>query len=50
MRLLKSTIHPELKTITGSVFTRQAARGIILDGDNILLLYTERYHDFTFGI
>lgn len=47
MRLLKSTIHPELKTIIGNVFKRQAARGIILDGEKILLLYTERYHDFT---
>jgi len=47
MRLLKSTIHPELKTIIGNVFKRQAARGIILNGEQILLLYTERYHDFT---
>ncbi|WP_432471514.1 NUDIX hydrolase [Amphritea sp. HPY] len=47
MRLLKSTIHPELQAISGSVFTRQAARGIILDGEQILLLYTERYHDYT---
>lgn len=47
MRLLKSTIHPELKAIIGNVFKRQAARGIILNGEQILLLYTERYHDFT---
>jgi 8-oxo-dGTP pyrophosphatase MutT (NUDIX family) len=47
MHLLKSTVHPELKGITGRIFKRRAARGIIFNEDNILLLYTERYHDFT---
>jgi len=47
MRLLKSAMHPTLKAITGNVYYRQAARAIILKGDNILLLYTSRYHDFT---
>lgn len=47
MQLLKSTIHPDITTINGSVFTRQAARGIILNGEQILLLYTERYHDYS---
>ncbi len=47
MRLLKSTVHPDLKSLTGSIFQRNAARGIILNGDDILMLYTERYHDYT---
>ena len=51
MRLLKSTIHPDIAELvhsnTGSSFNRKAARGIVLNGDNILLLYTERYHDYT---
>lgn len=47
MRLLKSTIHPELTSLKGKQFHRQAARGIILDGENILMLYTERYHDYS---
>ncbi|MCL1057706.1 NUDIX domain-containing protein [Shewanella gelidimarina] len=47
MRLLKSTIHPELTSLKGKRFHRQAARGIILDGENILMLYTERYHDYS---
>lgn len=47
MRLLKSTVHPDLTTLDGTIFHRKAARGIILDGENILMLYTERYHDYT---
>lgn len=46
MRLLRSTTHPELAP-NPSLFHRQAARAIVLDGNNILLLYTERYHDYT---
>lgn len=47
MRLLKSTIHPDINPLQGSMFKRKAARGIILDGENILMLYTARYHDYT---
>ncbi|PSU12727.1 NUDIX domain-containing protein [Photobacterium gaetbulicola] len=52
MRLLKSTVHPDLNELDTSelhhnTFHRKAARGIILNGDNILMLYTERYHDYT---
>lgn len=47
MQLLRSTIHPELSTLEGNRLHRQAARGIILDGENILMLYTERYHDYS---
>lgn len=35
------------KPIEGSQFTRYTTRAIILDGENILLLYTARYDDYT---
>lgn len=47
MRKLRSTIHPEISTLEAKTFERKAARGIILDGENILMLYTERYHDYS---
>jgi 8-oxo-dGTP pyrophosphatase MutT (NUDIX family) len=47
MRLLRSTTHPTLTTLDALTFKRTAARGIILDGENILMLYTERYHDYS---
>ncbi|NRA60266.1 MAG: NUDIX domain-containing protein [Psychrobium sp.] len=47
MRLLKSASHPDVLPDKGEIFTRLAARGIILNGDNILLLYTARYDDYT---
>lgn len=50
MRPLRTTIHPDLnasQTSSGRIFFRRAARGIILDNDNILLLYTEKYQDYT---
>lgn len=47
MKLLKELIHPELSTREGRVLRRQAARGIVLRGDQILLLFTERYNDFS---
>jgi len=47
MRLLKSTLHPELTTLDKSSFLRIATRAIVLKDDKILMLYTERYHDFT---
>lgn len=46
MRLLRSTTHSDVVP-NGSSFHRQAARAIVLNGDNILMLYTERYHDYT---
>lgn len=47
MKLLKSTIHPDIQNLSGSMFKRKAARGIVLNGEQILLLYTKRYHDYT---
>lgn len=47
MRLLKSTVHPEVESLDQSTFLRIATRAIIIKGDKILMLYTERYHDYT---
>lgn len=47
MRLLKSTIHPDVDVLSASSFNRKATRAIVLNGENILLLYTKRYHDYS---
>ncbi|MDF5612552.1 DNA mismatch repair protein MutT, partial [Vibrio parahaemolyticus] len=48
MRHLKSTVHPDIEHLDDKiVFQRNAARAIVLDGEDVLLLYTERYHDYT---
>jgi len=47
MRLLRSTIHPEITSLKQSIFERIATRAIVLKGDKILLLYTQRYDDYT---
>ncbi len=47
MKLLKELIHPELSHREGRVLRRQAARGIVLRDDKLLLLFTERYNDFS---
>lgn len=47
MKLLKELLHPELKTRKGNILRRHAARGIVLREDKILLLFTERYNDFS---
>jgi len=53
MRLLKTASHPDLSPEDISpdsdlmLIVRHAARGIVVKGDNILLLYTQRYHDYS---
>ncbi|WP_159653135.1 NUDIX hydrolase [Vibrio atypicus] len=48
MRHLKTTVHPDIEHLDDKIiFKRNAARAIVLDGEDILLLYTERYHDYT---
>jgi ADP-ribose pyrophosphatase YjhB (NUDIX family) len=57
MRLLKTSFHPDVSPaliqqglLSSSALTlieRHAARGIVLKGDRILLLYTQRYHDYS---
>ena len=47
MRLLKTAIHPDADTTSSFIFSRQATRAIVLNGENILMLYTQRYQDYT---
>ncbi len=47
MRLLKTAVPQDLDLQNSVMFHRRAARGIIVNGDNILMLYTARYHDYT---
>lgn len=47
MRLLKSTVHPGIKSLDQPSFLRLATRGIILKGEQVLMLYTKRYDDYT---
>ncbi|WP_438468509.1 NUDIX hydrolase [Vibrio vulnificus] len=48
MRHLKTTIHPDIEHLDEKIiFQRRAARAICVYGEDILLLYTERYHDYT---
>ncbi len=48
MKTLKVHYHPEIKSLEGkSKFTRLATRAITMDADNILMLYTERYDDYS---
>ncbi|MFN3664032.1 NUDIX domain-containing protein [Yoonia sp.] len=48
MRLIKKLVHPDVKSVTGATLTRRAARGIVMRDRSILLLFTERYNDFSF--
>lgn len=48
MRLLKQMIHQSITSMKGNVLERKAARGIILKNNQILLLYTNRYNDYSF--
>ncbi len=48
MQLLKTHYHPAIETLENkTVFTRLAARGIAMNGNDILLMYTERYEDYS---
>lgn len=48
MQVLKTHYHPEVKTLENkSIFTRLSTRSIALQGNSILLLYTERYEDYS---
>jgi 8-oxo-dGTP pyrophosphatase MutT (NUDIX family) len=46
--LLHRLVHPALNSLEGTVLERIAARAIVLDGTDILLLYTRRYNDYSF--
>ena len=48
MKHLRTSTHSDIDTLTGkSIFTRKATRAIALRGEMILMLYTERYHDYS---
>lgn len=48
MKILKTHHHPEIDTLDNkSIFTRLATRSIAIQGNSILLLYTERYEDYS---
>ena len=47
MRLLKSTKVSDLHPNIDNHFTRKATRAIVLNGEDILLLFTARYHDYS---
>ncbi len=48
MQILKTHYHPEIKTLeNNSIFTRLATRAIAIQDNSILLLYTERYEDYS---
>ncbi|WP_158969453.1 NUDIX hydrolase [Paraglaciecola sp. L3A3] len=53
MQLIKTAFHPDVSpadicvTSELKLITRHAARGIVVKGDKILLLFTQRYHDYS---
>ncbi|MFT5751200.1 MAG: ADP-ribose pyrophosphatase YjhB (NUDIX family) [Flavobacteriales bacterium] len=48
MQHLKTHYHPEVKTLENkSIFTRLSTRSIAIQDTTILLLYTERYEDYS---
>lgn len=48
MNLIHKLVHPDVKPGTGNILSRQAARAIVRRDATILLLFTERYNDFSF--
>ena len=47
MELLTTLIHPSVTAMDGRIVNRCAVRAIVRDGDDILLLYTRRYNDYS---
>jgi len=48
MRLLKKCIHQDLETLKSPrLYKRTAARAIVLKDEEILLIYTKRYNDYS---
>lgn len=48
MKHLTTLIHPDVSYLDNkTIIQRRAARAIVTDGEDILMLYTERYHDYT---
>jgi len=48
MQILKTHYHPEAENLEGkSIVKRLATRSIAMQGNKILLMYTERYEDYS---
>lgn len=48
MQTLKTYYHPDVTTLEEkTIFTRLATRSIVIKRDTILLLYTQRYEDYS---
>ncbi|GAL18176.1 NUDIX hydrolase [Vibrio maritimus] len=48
MRQITTAIHPDISHLDDkTIIKRNATRAIVVDGEDILLLYTERYHDYS---
>ena len=48
MQLLKTHYHPDIETLEGkTIFTRLATRSIVLRDQSVLLMYTDRYEDYS---
>ena len=48
MQILKTHYHQDIKTLENkTIFTRLATRSIALQGNSILLMYTQRYEDYS---
>lgn len=49
MRLIDTTVHDSYKEMSSQViYERTAARAIVLSGEDILMIYTKRYNDYSF--
>jgi 8-oxo-dGTP pyrophosphatase MutT (NUDIX family) len=48
LRLLQQMIHERVTSTEGRTFERRSARGIVLRGTDILMIYTKRYNDYSF--
>jgi hypothetical protein len=48
MQLITEIVYPQLKSKQDRVFRRHASRSIVMRGEQILLLFTKRYNDFSF--
>lgn len=48
MKILKTYYHPKIdRKLNGSILERVATRSIVLKEQSILLMYTERYEDYS---
>ncbi len=48
MRHIKTLTHPDIDHLDDKkIIKRNATRAVVVDGEDILLLYTERYHDYS---